>query len=145
MEWTGNSLRSVKKFVSTITKAFGDVFKAIVLQKGSLCSFSILAFGKREVFEKDVFTGHLIDYAEKSAGAEKADAKDLEDTITVLKRLMGKSEEQAKQQPAHKCVVCADVLLDILKQTIRNIGQIVPAYVNKMTQLKEFSLFGTKR
>ena len=122
MDWTGKSLRSVKKFVETITKAFGNVFKAVVNQEGNVCSFSVHAFGLRAKFEKDVLLNHLIDFAEKVTKSEKANKTELKETVVVLKQFK---------------LETAEVILDVLKQSLKHIGRLAPANINTLSQLKK--------
>ena len=122
MDWTGKSLRSVKKFVRTISAVFRNTFKAIVIQDSNTCSYSIHSFGLRAKFEKDVMIDHLIDYAEKATKSEKANKTERDDTATVLKQF-GISR--------------ANDIVDILKQTLNHLGRLVPAYINTLSQLKK--------
>ena len=122
MDWTGRSLRSVKKFVETITKVFQNIFKAIVIQENNVCSFSVHAFESRAKFEKDVLLNHLINHAEKVTKSEKANKTEIKDTITVLKQYK---------------LCSADVILDVLKQSLKHIGRLAPANINTLSQLKK--------
>ena len=123
MEWTGKSKRSVRKFISTISGVFAGVFKSIVKQEGNLCYFSTHAFNSRSKFEKDTLLEHMINYSEKSTKSEEADEQEVKDTISVLKPLLGRFNCET------------EIIMNILSTTLRNLGRLVPKYINTLSQV----------
>ena len=122
MEWTGKSLRSVKKFVSTISMVFRSIFKAPVNRDGNLYYFSIQAFKLRDIFEKDILLEQIINYSERITKSEASDNQEKKDAIAVLKPLLGKFNNGT------------ELIMDIVGRTLKNLGRLIPRYVNTLTQ-----------
>lgn len=118
MEWTGKSLRSVKKFVVTLSK----VLK--IIKRDDLCLIDcVFGFSTRNLSESNVRNKHLIDYRLKKAKCQ-SDKKDVEDTIIVLKQYK---------------IKCTETIIKILDNTINMFGELAPKYINKLANALSYS------
>lgn len=121
MEWTGKSLRSVKKFIRILK----GIFK--IVEKDNVCLISCTEnFYTRRQSESGTLKKHLIEYRLRKSKC-RADVKDILETITVLKQYKIKSSE---------------MIIDLIDKTINNFGTLIPKYLNKLAQIikKEPSL-----
>lgn len=110
-EWTGKSLRSVKKFIVTLSRCFH-----ISVDDG-LCEFDCLyGFDERKEAETDIANVHLIGYRLKKF-KRSAEPNDIKDTNTVIK--------QYKIKDSNK-------IIELLDKVINNFGTLAPKYFNKI-------------
>ena len=122
-EWTGCSMRSVKKFIQSIKDLFKNEMKAIVRSEGNVIYFSVFALQPRKEYEKEIYLSHLIKYSQKTTKTEISNNEVKRDAINVLKSVVGTYCENT------------DKVLKILKYTMLNLGRIIPKYLNKLAQL----------
>ena len=131
MGWTGKSMRSVRKFVETLKKVFGITHPPRIDNGGRInpdhasINPNLLIISKTHGFEtrltseRDTRNRYLINFSLKRYKADAAE-KDIKDCITVFKQFK---------------INVADAMLVLLDKTIGQFGTLVPAYLNKMTQV----------
>ena len=115
MEWTNKSLRSVRKFILTLS----NMFKIVKKGNLSLLIDCLFGFGTRETSESNIQIKHIIDYRLMKVGCH-ADENDIADTITVIKQFK---------------IKCVDTMIQLIDSTVRNFGTLAPRYINKLVGL----------
>ena len=125
-DWTGKSMRSVRKFVETLKKVFrishpplnpndrgvGGVKFILLINKAT-------GFCTRLDGERNIRNHHLINFVLRKFKAT-ATAQDIRDCITVFKQYK---------------VNTASTMLRLLNKMIGQFGTLMPAYLNKMTRM----------
>lgn len=114
MEWTGKSIRSVRKFISVLSKIFN------IVVDGSLCMIDCLSgFGLRHESEVDVKNRHIIEFRLKKNNCQ-AEELDMKDTLIVLKQYG---------------INTIHAIVSIIDKTIDNFGTLMPRFTNKMAKV----------
>jgi len=112
MDWTGKSLRSVRKFMETLTMAFKIIKKDNLYMVDCLCGFDT-----RAASETNILYHHLINYRLHKSKC-KSDPHSIKDAVTVFKQYK---------------VNCADTVISLVDTVITAFGEIVPRYLNTIT------------
>ena len=115
MEWTNKSLRSVRKFILTLS----NMFKIVKKDNLSLLIDCLFGFGTRETSESNIQIKHIIDYRLMKVGCQ-ANENDIADTITVIKQFK---------------IKCVNTMIQLIDSTINSFGTLVPRYTNKLVGL----------
>ena len=115
MDWTGKSLRSVRKFMETLAMAFKIIKKGNLYMIDCLCGFDT-----RVESETNILYQHLINYRLHKNKC-KSDPHSIKDATTVFKQYK---------------VDCSETVISLLDSVITAFGEIVPRYLNKITAAK---------
>lgn len=114
MEWTGKSMRSVRKFIGVLSKIFN------IIVDGSLCLIDCInGFDSRHESETDIKNRHLIEFRLKKNNIQ-ADEHEMKDTLIVLK--------QYKINTLH-------AVINLIDKTIDNFGTLMPRFTNKIASV----------
>ena len=112
MEWTGKSLRSVHKFMETLSVAFK------ITKRDTLYMIDCLwGFNSRAGSEMNIFYHHLINFRLHKNKCQ-SDSHSIKDAITILKQ---------------DRVNCSDTIIGLVDTVLTAFAEIVPKYLNKIT------------
>ena len=117
MEWTGKSLRSVKKFIETLKKS--NMFD--IAEWGKMIVVSIyMGFGIRTAREVDIKNNHTVGYKLRKTKT-KAIERDVVDVLTLFRNYASK--------------VGKDLIIKAIDRSIEVFGTLQPAYINRLINI----------
>lgn len=113
-QWTGKSMRSVRKFLETLSRVFR------IIKQDKLCLVDCLCgFDTRKEIEANTLCNHVINYMLHKNKCQ-SDSASIKDAVTVFKQYK---------------INAVNTMVNLLDKVITACGEIAPKYLNSLARL----------